>query len=370
MERFPPRRADQAAGDIAGLHPRGGEGQGRRRRRRRTDAGHRLLPKCTLVWLDQLSKKYKKSIARLDQIPDEELDKLRERGFTALWLIGLWERSEASKRIKNLCGNPDAEASAYSLKDYEISSAIGGWQSLENLRERCRQRGIRLASDMVPNHTGIDGNWVYEHPDYFVQQDWPPYPSYTYNGPDLSTNPDYEVKIEDHYYDRTDAAVTFRLRNRHTGETRYIFHGNDGTSMPWNDTAQLDYLNPTTREAVIQKILHVARNFPIIRFDAAMTLAKRHIQRLWYPKPGHGGDIAGRARYAISDEEFVITIDRELDIACHYFIGGVVRDTFISVLFLYLICRHAQLHSFCIKVHVCYDYTVFIAIGVCELCCE
>ena len=270
-----------------------------------------MIAKCTLVWLDQLSKKYKKSIARLDQIPDEELDKLRERGFTALWLIGLWERSEASKRIKNLCGNPDAEASAYSLKDYEISSAIGGWQSLENLRERCRQRGIRLASDMVPNHTGIDGNWVYEHPDYFVQQDWPPYPSYTYNGPDLSTNPDYEVKIEDHYYDRTDAAVTFRLRNRHTGETRYIFHGNDGTSMPWNDTAQLDYLNPTTREAVIQKILHVARNFPIIRFDAAMTLAKRHIQRLWYPKPGHGGDIAGRARYAISDEEFNRRIPQE-----------------------------------------------------------
>ena len=270
-----------------------------------------MMAKCTLVWLDQLTKQYKRSITRLDQIPDEELDALRERGFTALWLIGLWERSEASKKIKNLCGNPDAEASAYSLKDYEIASSIGGWSALENLRERCRQRGIRLASDMVPNHTGIDGNWVYEHPDYFVQQDWPPFPSYTYNGPDLSNNPDYEVKIEDHYYDRTDAAVTFMLRNRHTGQTRYIFHGNDGTSMPWNDTAQLDYLNPTTREAVIQKIIHVAKNFPIIRFDAAMTLAKRHIQRLWYPKPGHGGDIAGRARYALSDEEFNRCIPQE-----------------------------------------------------------
>ena len=270
-----------------------------------------MMAKCTLVWLDQLSKQYKRSITRLDQIPDEELDKLQARGFTALWLIGLWERSEASKKIKNLCGNPDAEASAYSLKDYEISSAIGGWGALENLRDRCRKRGIRLASDMVPNHTGIDGNWVYEHPDYFIQQDWPPFPSYTYNGPDLSTNPDYEVKIEDHYYDRTDAAVTFRLVDKRNGRTRYIFHGNDGTSMPWNDTAQLDYLNPVTREAVIQKIIHVAKNFPIIRFDAAMTLAKRHIQRLWYPKPGHGGDIAGRASHAISDEEFNRRIPQE-----------------------------------------------------------
>ena len=37
------------------------------------------------------------------------------------------------------------------------------------------------------------------------------------------------------------------------------------------------------REAVIQTILHVARQFPIIRFDAAMTLAKKHYQRLWFP---------------------------------------------------------------------------------------
>jgi hypothetical protein len=43
------------------------------------------------------------------------------------------------------------------------------------------------------------------------------------------------------------------------------------------------------REAVIQTILHVARMFPIIRFDAAMTLAKRHYQRLWFPEPGSGG---------------------------------------------------------------------------------
>ncbi len=270
-----------------------------------------MIAKCTLVWLDQLTKWYGRPITRLDQIPDEELDRLAERGFTALWLIGLWERSESSKRIKNLCGNPDAEASAYSLKDYDIAQAIGGWPALENLRERCARRGIRLASDMVPNHTGLDSNWMYEHPEYFVSQDYSPFPSYTFNGPDLSDNPDIEIKLEDHYYNRTDAAVTFRRIDKRTGECKYVFHGNDGTSMPWNDTAQLDYLNPATREAVIQKIIHVAKNFPIIRFDAAMTLAKRHIQRLWYPKPGTGGDVAGRAVYALTDEEFNRRIPQE-----------------------------------------------------------
>lgn len=263
-----------------------------------------MMAKSTLVWLDQLSKYYNRPITTLDQIPDEELDNLQKRGFTALWLIGLWERSDASKKIKNLCGNEDAEASAYSLKNDEIAYSIGGWGAIENLRERCKQRGIRLASDMVPNHTGIDSDWVVNHPEYFIQQSYPPFPNYTYNGPDLSSNPDIEIKLEDHYYDKTDAAVTFRRKDKRTGETTYIFHGNDGTSMPWNDTAQLDFLNPLTREAVYQQIVHVAQNFPIIRFDAAMTLAKKHIQRLWYPKPGTGGDIAGRTQYSLTQEEF------------------------------------------------------------------
>ena len=70
-----------------------------------------LMAKTVLVWLDQLTKKYKRSITRLDQIPDEELDALRDEGFTGLWLIGLWTRSNASKRIKQLCGNPEAAAS-------------------------------------------------------------------------------------------------------------------------------------------------------------------------------------------------------------------------------------------------------------------
>lgn len=52
-----------------------------------------MIAKSTLVWLDQLSKKYQRSITRLDQIPDEELSFLAEAGFNALWLIGVWERS-------------------------------------------------------------------------------------------------------------------------------------------------------------------------------------------------------------------------------------------------------------------------------------
>ncbi|MFO8065925.1 MAG: alpha-amylase family glycosyl hydrolase, partial [Spirochaetia bacterium] len=217
---------------------------------------------------------------------------------------GIWRRSRASKQIKRMCGNPEAEASAYSLLEYEISEELGGWPALENLRQRCLQRGVLLASDMVPNHTAIDSTWVYDNPDRFVQLDHSPFPGYTFEGENLSQRPGVGIYLEDHYYDRSDAAVVFKRVDFENGDVRYIYHGNDGTSMPWNDTAQLDFLNPDTREAVIQAILHVARNFRVIRFDAAMILAKRHYQRLWYPEPGSGGDIASRAEHGLSTEEF------------------------------------------------------------------
>ncbi len=263
-----------------------------------------LIAKNTYVWLDQLSKAYKRSITRLDQIPDEELDKLAAWGITGLWLIGLWERSTASARIKQLCGNPEAIASAYSLKDYRIADELGGEAACQNLRKRAWRRGIRLASDMVPNHMGIDSSWLYEHPDWFISMPYSPFPSYTFSGENLSADPRAAVQIEDHYYNRSDAAVVFKYHDNEKNSDKFIYHGNDGTSMPWNDTAQLNYLNPAVREAVIQKILSIARNFPIIRFDAAMTLARRHFQRLWYPLPGGGCDIPSRSEFSLTAEQF------------------------------------------------------------------
>lgn len=270
-----------------------------------------LIAKMVYVWLGQLAKQYGREITRLDQIPDEELDLLARRGFTGLWLIGIWERSAASQTIKRLCGNPEAIASAYSLFDYTIAADLGGWEALASLRDRALARGIRLASDMVPNHTGIYSKWTIEHPDWFVQLDYPPYPSYSFNGADLSSSPEVSLHIEDGYWNKSDAAVVFKHYDHRDGRTRYIYHGNDGTSIPWNDTAQLDYLNPEVREAVIRTILHVAHSFPIIRFDAAMTLAKKHYQRLWFPQPGLGSGVPSRAEHGMTRAAFDAAMPEE-----------------------------------------------------------
>ena len=100
-----------------------------------------LIAKSVYVWLHQLSQTYGRPVQTLDQIPDEELDLLPRRGFNALWLIGVWERSRASQRIKQMTGNPEAAASAYSLADYTIAADLGGETALpEPARARRRAR--------------------------------------------------------------------------------------------------------------------------------------------------------------------------------------------------------------------------------------
>jgi hypothetical protein len=42
----------------------------------------------------------------------------------------------------------------------------------------------------------------------------------------------------------------------------------------------------------------------VIRFDAAMTLAKKHYQRLWFPEPGTGGAIPSRAGLGLTKDQF------------------------------------------------------------------
>src|SRR5674476_995526 len=100
-------------------------------------------------------KNIKGEIKHLDQIPDEELNILAGWNFTALWLIGIWERSTASKKIKILMGNPEAASSAYSLFEYGSGGDLGGEDPFLSLKQMPWERRRRLASDMVPNHTGI-----------------------------------------------------------------------------------------------------------------------------------------------------------------------------------------------------------------------
>ena len=263
-----------------------------------------LLAKSVYVWLDQLSKKYQQPINTLADIPEQELAGLSRWGFNTIWLIGIWERSSASKKIKQLSGNPEAAASAYALNAYRVAEELGGEAGLKRLEQKCQEFGLRLACDIVPNHTGIDSEWVKEHPEWFIHSESPPFPGYRYTGPDLSESQEISLRIEDGYWDHSDAAVAFEYFDHRRGKPLYLYHGNDGTHMPWNDTAQLNFLLAEVRAAMVELIVKVAQRFSMIRFDAAMTLARKHFRRLWFPPPGGSAGVPSRSEFCLPDETF------------------------------------------------------------------
>jgi len=113
--------------------------------------------------------------------------------------------------------------------------------------------------------TWFPTTWVLIHrgssniPTGSIARHQPPYPAYSFEGPDLSSDGRVEIKIEDHYYEQTDAAVVFRRRDRASGEDPLHL-----SRQRWHKfsleryCANFDYLNPAVREQVIQTILHVA----------------------------------------------------------------------------------------------------------------
>jgi hypothetical protein len=52
----------------------------------------------TWVWLDELSRRNDRAI-NLADVPSGEWDAIRELGFDAVWLMGVWERSAAGVAI-------------------------------------------------------------------------------------------------------------------------------------------------------------------------------------------------------------------------------------------------------------------------------
>ena len=113
------------------------------------------------------------------------------------------------------------------------------------------------------------------------------------------------IFLEDHYYTRSDAAVVFKRVDRWTGSEQVHLprQRRHQHAVERHGPAELSSIPRCARRSSRRSCTWPG-NFPIIRFDAAMTLAKKHYQRLWYPEPGTGGAIPSRAEHGLTREQF------------------------------------------------------------------
>src|SRR5438105_61982 len=120
--------------------------------------------------------------ATLDDIPDTALDRIAELGFDWVWFLGCWRTGPAGREVSRsspvwmrefqaLLPNlqpEDISGSPFAVQAYSVAAEFGGDNALAQLRQRLRQRGLRLLLDFVPNHTAPDHPWVQGHPEYYI----------------------------------------------------------------------------------------------------------------------------------------------------------------------------------------------------------
>jgi glycosidase len=205
--------------------------------------------------------------ATLDDIPDTELDRLKEFGCDWVWFLSVWQTGLAGQRVSR--ANPelrrefqevlpdrheeDIGGSGFAITAYKASGNPGNDPALARLRERLRQRGMRLMLDFVPNHTGLDHPWVEEHPEFYL------------------------VGSEQ---DLTRASKNYTRVRRRQGDL-VLAYGRDPNFPGWPDTLQLNYGNPATQEAMIGDLMKVARQCDGVRCDMAILVLPNVFQRTW-----------------------------------------------------------------------------------------
>lgn len=223
----------------------------------------------TRLWLAEISRVIGRP-ARLDDIPDAELDLLGDKGFDWIYLLSLWRVSEASCRVAKenqelrkecLAVLPDLRdkdigGSGFAIGGYEVNPAVGDTASLARLRDRLHKRGLKLMLDFVPNHVGLDHPWVKEHPEYFI----------TGTESDLANAPQNYVRI------------------KNSKGKIILAHGRDPNFPGWSDTLQLDYSNPATPEAMKEELRKIAALSDGVRCDMAMLLLPEVFERTWNRK--------------------------------------------------------------------------------------
>ncbi|MBA3391944.1 MAG: alpha-amylase [Deltaproteobacteria bacterium] len=208
----------------------------------------------------------------LARVPDEVLDHLAAIGTTHLWLMGVWETGarareqalqHAGLRVEYDAALPgwtdaDVVGSPYAIADVRVAGDLGGDAALVALRRRLERRAIGLVLDFVPNHLGLDHDWLRTRPELFVGQ---------------------PTAFPDGF----------------PAGDRFIAHGKDPYFPGWTDTAQLDHRRADTRAATHDVLRAIAGRCDAVRCDMAMLVLADIFERTWAGVPIAAGATAATA---------------------------------------------------------------------------
>ncbi len=227
----------------------------------------------TRVWI----KKFGENTS-LKDIPDEIWADLVQKGFDAVWLMGIWKRCEDI--IEDCCFSPelvssyskslpdwkkeDIIGSPYAIYSYEVSPHLGNIDDLKALRLKLNDLGLKLILDFVPNHFGASTGLIETHPEIFLQGD-----------EDLL---------------KKDSFTFFRTWK---DDKTILTHGRDPLFPAWTDTVQVNYFCKVARRFMTDVLIKLAGLCDGVRCDMAMLALNNIFHNTWlgvidkynFPKP-------------------------------------------------------------------------------------
>jgi hypothetical protein len=220
----------------------------------------------TRTWIRDLSQSLGRQ-ATLDDIPEQELERLAARGVDWIWLLGVWQTGPAGRKVSRAHLEWQAEfrqvlsdfreedvcGSCFAITRYTAHSEFGGNTGLERLRNRVHKHEMRLLLDFVPNHTALDHPWVQTHPNFYVR------------------GSEEQLCREPQNYSRLETS---------RGST-VLAYGRDPYFAGWPDTLQLNYADPCLQEAMRLEVLNVAALCDGVRCDMAMLILPEVFERTW-----------------------------------------------------------------------------------------
>jgi len=244
-----------------------------------------LIELNTRHWLWYLSTKYKTPLT-LGSVPEQEWDELKKLGFDIVWLMGIWEISPTGRRTKAFIPElqreytraypdwqtDDVIGSPYAIANYSLNTSLGAVSDLEKVHCQLHERNMKLITDFVPNHLACDHPLVQSNPDHFIVAD----------DRAIRENPELFFSIQ-----------TPR-------GTYHIAHGKDPYFPPWTDTAQLNYFNPATVQAMQDIIMDISHYCDGVRCDMAMLCLNNIHAQTW-------GGLLSRLGYQKPETEFWAT---------------------------------------------------------------
>ncbi len=118
----------------------------------------------------------------------EHLDRLQELGVKILWMMPIQPIGEKNRK--------GGLGSYYSIKDYTaVNPNFGSLEDFKAMVEMAHDRDMKVILDWVANHTAWDHHWIEEHPDWYTQneageiiapvEDWSDVADLNYNNPSM-----------------------------------------------------------------------------------------------------------------------------------------------------------------------------------------